>query len=144
MTFMVKCAKISIRHPEKETAVPKITMLFDPSRFPLNLDEKRRIGNSARPLVASTFSAGHELHPGRDVDFIPQPYPEGTQVWSPVAFEIDAAETPARTEKLTDEVLQGLKTEFLRVLRRIPSCPDLADEDLLIWHRGMGALRNHV
>ena len=101
--------------------MPKVTMYFlmpgggvrYPQQFYGRLEKS---GMVIRDHVARAMSTSKVELERKDVDFIPIPYPRGSLVEFPVAFEIEAIGFPERKAKLTDLFVDQLKVDMVFAL----------------------------
>ncbi len=129
--------------------MPKVTMYFDQTRAfngPDAVEAIRMLGSQTRRLVAVFASVPGEnlLDPRDDIDFIPQPYPPGTQTAAPVAFEIETIGYPARKAKLKRAEIVRLKRMIVDYFLEIQGCPDLDPKQPLIWIKYVDPDGQHV
>ena len=124
--------------------MPKVTMFYHADALRFQSGELRGLGQAIREHVAE-FASTNEVKLGiDDVDFIPQPYPQGTLTADPVAFEIETIGFKSRKERITFEQVVTLKGKIINELTCVSECPSIKVERPLIWLKYVDPDGHHV
>ena len=90
-----------------------------------------------RDYVARAMSTSKVQLERKDVDFIPIPYPRGSLVEYPVAFEIETIGFPERKAKLTHRFVDQLKDDIFGALDHTELVNgnfwNISRDDPLVW-----------
>jgi hypothetical protein len=124
--------------------MPKVTMFYHADALQFQSGELRGLGQAIREYVADLASTDDVKLGIDDVDFIPQPYPQGTLTADPIAFEIETIGFKSRKEGITFERLTTLKGKFINELSCVAGCPPIKVERPLIWLKYVDPDGHHV
>lgn len=124
--------------------MPKVTMFYHADALQFQSGELRILGQTIREYVANLASTDEVKLGIDDVDFIPQPYPEGTLTADPVTFEIETIGYPARKARMSEESLITLKGKLIDDLACVSGCPPIKVARPLIWLKYVDPDGHHV
>lgn len=130
--------------------MPKIVMIcdFDAMRFGTQPSYSRILkafGLSLNKLVAEVVSTDDiHLDPETDIDFIVQYLAPGSIAPS-ISFEIETIGYPTRKQKLTADVMEQLKRDFVKTINEHDIFPQpLSADRPLIWLKYVDPDGHHV